>query len=224
MDNNINRHYLRVGATKKRHKSGGRKFDDLKNMIPSIPNWGSFTLGLFIGIILTSVVFFYFSTSDITLKIPAKASGHQSAVPAQKTVNPALKSGKSKHLQTDTNIATKQIPEPRFDFYTELTKNSNETNTQKPSKPAILDLKSAPMPIHKYLVQAGSFKNRDDADALKAKLTLNGLDAKIQIAQLGGELWHRVVVGPYKNEALAVEQKHLLSALDLNDAVILKSN
>lgn len=49
-----------------------------------------------------------------------------------------------------------------------------------------------------YLLQAGSFRGHDDADRLKARLALLGIEATIQRVELsGGELWHRVRVGPY---------------------------
>ena len=50
----------------------------------------------------------------------------------------------------------------------------------------------------RYLLQAGSFRRADDADALKANLALLGIEARIQVVELpGGETWHRVRIGPF---------------------------
>ncbi|MCS4505912.1 Cell division protein FtsN [wastewater metagenome] len=52
----------------------------------------------------------------------------------------------------------------------------------------------------RYLLQAGSFRGHDDADRLKARLALLGIEANIQRVELsGGELWHRVRVGPFND-------------------------
>ena len=51
-----------------------------------------------------------------------------------------------------------------------------------------------------YFLQAGAFQNMSDADNLKAKLALLGVEAKIQSATLADKgVWHRVRVGPYTN-------------------------
>lgn len=53
-----------------------------------------------------------------------------------------------------------------------------------------------------FLLQAGSFRAREDADRLRAKLLLLGLDAKIHRVELSpGVRWHRVLVGPYDDAA-----------------------
>ncbi|MGH8701120.1 MAG: SPOR domain-containing protein, partial [Burkholderiales bacterium] len=49
-----------------------------------------------------------------------------------------------------------------------------------------------------FFLQAGAFQNAPDADSLRARLALLGIEARIQTATLPdkGE-WHRVRVGPY---------------------------
>lgn len=48
-----------------------------------------------------------------------------------------------------------------------------------------------------YVVQAGSFRSHDDADRLKARLALMGVEAEIQSVTIdGGGTWHRVRIGP----------------------------
>lgn len=50
-----------------------------------------------------------------------------------------------------------------------------------------------------YLIQAGSFENRADADSMKAQLTLLGLPARIETVDVKGRTWHRVRAGPYES-------------------------
>ncbi len=49
-----------------------------------------------------------------------------------------------------------------------------------------------------YVIQAGSFRSIRDADRLKAKLALLGVEAKIQPATIRGTQWYRVRIGPFK--------------------------
>lgn len=48
-----------------------------------------------------------------------------------------------------------------------------------------------------YVIQAGSFERREDADSMKAQLTLLGLPARIETVDVNGRTWHRVRAGPY---------------------------
>ncbi len=47
-----------------------------------------------------------------------------------------------------------------------------------------------------YILQAGSFRNAEDADSLRAQVILLGLNAYIRPGEVKGEFWHRVLVGP----------------------------
>ena len=80
----------------------------------------------------------------------------------------------------------------RFDFYTILpgknepkadqTSNANEAGPQR----------------EVIYLQAGAFQKSSDADNLKARLALSGLEAQIQTATLSdSSVWHRVRLGPY---------------------------
>lgn len=51
---------------------------------------------------------------------------------------------------------------------------------------------------HIYLLQAASFLRRDDADAMRAELLLEGMDANVnKVPRKSGGAWHRVLVGPF---------------------------
>jgi cell division protein FtsN len=49
-----------------------------------------------------------------------------------------------------------------------------------------------------FFLQAGAFQNAPDADNLKVRLALLGVEATIQTTTLPDKgVWHRVRVGPY---------------------------
>jgi cell division protein FtsN len=53
---------------------------------------------------------------------------------------------------------------------------------------------------YRWILQAGSFQEPDDADELRASLLLLGLDASTTEVEVTGETWHRVIVGPFDTE------------------------
>ena len=48
-----------------------------------------------------------------------------------------------------------------------------------------------------YMVQAASFRSNEEADRLRAKLILSGLEAAIRKTSGDNGVWYRVVVGPF---------------------------
>jgi len=50
-----------------------------------------------------------------------------------------------------------------------------------------------------YLLQVGAFPSAADADALKAKLALQGFVANVQAVDVGGQTFHRVRLGPFRS-------------------------
>jgi cell division protein FtsN len=54
-----------------------------------------------------------------------------------------------------------------------------------------------------YLLQVGSFRSGEDADSLRARVTLMGLDATVQSVTVDDVTWHRVRVGPFDSARAA---------------------
>lgn len=87
---------------------------------------------------------------------------------------------------------------PRFEFYKVLTDKPDAGGaTQVTAKPAN---KAVAKEKELYFLQAGAFANADDADKLKAKLAMLGMEAGVQTTTLPDKaVWHRVRLGPYKS-------------------------
>ncbi len=60
-----------------------------------------------------------------------------------------------------------------------------------------------------YFVQVGAFRNPEEAEQLRAKLLLQGLQAKISEREQGGRVVHRVRLGPFerRDEADKVRER-----------------
>ena len=94
-----------------------------------------------------------------------------------------------------TTPATAEKPKPSFDFYTilpelEVAVPEQEIAAQSKKPPSQQDNKT------NYILQAGSFRDYKQADQLKAKLAIQGIDANIQSVQVNQDTWHRVRIGP----------------------------
>lgn len=106
---------------------------------------------------------------------------------------------------------------PRFTFYNVLTDKPDAATGEKVAKDKEKNAASAlDKAIAKeiYYLQAGSFPNADDADKLKAKITMAGLEASVQAAPIPDKgTWYRVRLGPYKG---AEEMNKAIGTLKAN--------
>jgi cell division protein FtsN len=100
-------------------------------------------------------------------------------------------------------------PKPRFDFYTILPEIESVLPEKEPKKARAATVKSEEEV--RYALQAASLANFNDADQLKAKLALAGLEARIEKVTIEGRGdFYRVRLGPYaKLEDLEAATKQL---------------
>ena len=83
---------------------------------------------------------------------------------------------------------------PRFDFYKILPGEQPAPRAGKAGAEGV----NPGGQRETFFLQAGAFQNAPDADNLKARLALLGVEATIQTASLPDKgVWHRVRVGPY---------------------------
>ncbi|MDO9423190.1 MAG: SPOR domain-containing protein [Methylobacter sp.] len=117
----------------------------------------------------------------------------------------------SRDMSTKPETAKVEVPKqekkpepgpvlPQFDFYTILPEKEvivpdYEINTRTREE-QVGQAKTA-----NYILQAGSFKEFKDADALRAKLALMGIESKVEKAKVGNTIWNRVKIGPYTQMA-----------------------
>lgn len=63
---------------------------------------------------------------------------------------------------------------------------------------------------YQYILQVASFKNKADAETLKAKIAFSGQIAYIQTINVNNTQWHRVRVGPFTSGREADKQKRAI--------------
>ncbi|MGD9164634.1 MAG: SPOR domain-containing protein [Chromatiales bacterium] len=101
-------------------------------------------------------------------------------------------------------------PKPTFEFYTilpemEVVIPDEELMAPEPPESRSSARVEAPAPVQTqetaYILQMGSFRKYQDADRMKAKLALIGIEAEIQKVSINNrDTFHRVRSGPYRGQ------------------------
>jgi cell division protein FtsN len=71
-----------------------------------------------------------------------------------------------------------------------------------------------------YVLQAGSYRNEADADRVRAQLSMQGIDAKVQRVAVDADVWHRVRIGPITRLDDLNRLRKQLQAADVDALVI----
>lgn len=151
---------------------------------------GGVVVGIFIGLVLGAVfaagAAWYF-TRKSPFQVPTAPApvGSRGAASEQQPVALPGKPG------------DRPVVKPDFEFYKILPQGDGAPVEAKPA-PAAAAATPAPAPAERLYLQIGAFENPAEADNLKAKLALSGIEASAQRAQLAdGRTMHRVRVGPF---------------------------
>ncbi len=147
---------------------------------------GDFLAGLFFGFLLglaaaAGIAVYFFKTPA---PFSDKSRAPDKPVPSDQNLTEAPKAAKTED-------------KPRFDFY-RILPGQEEPITEKQLRDAAKQASKEGLPRDTYFLQAGAFQNPADADNLKARLALMGLEANVEPANLPEKgTWYRVRLGPY---------------------------
>jgi hypothetical protein len=131
-------------------------------------HWGSFGAGITAGVALTLA----------GILLPEWWTGGAPTTPAP----PAA--------------AGEPTPVTRFEFFERLPNESTTPRTRTPTADGPAGLE--PASSREFLLQAGSFTNKDDAERLRATLAQSGWNTETAAVTLSnGVTRHRVIVGPF---------------------------
>lgn len=153
----------------------------------------SFFTGLLIGLILGI---------GISVGVAIFVTGGESPFMAkqEETTQQAATEADGTKVTIEEAPASKEQPvatapeKPRFDFYTILPGTESQVTEQE-----IQQSRAEQQVVSEnYFLQVGAFQNEADADNMKAKLALLGMEAVVQTANVPDKgVWHRVRVGPF---------------------------
>jgi hypothetical protein len=107
----------------------------------------------------------------------------------------------------------------QYDFYEMLPKF--EVVVPEKEREVRGDVPSAPIERPGvYVLQAGSYRKLEDAQRIRAQLSLQGVDANVQRVAVDSDVWHRVRVGPVSDLAELNRLRGKLRTADLDALVI----
>jgi len=164
------------------------------------PGWVWLLGGLAIGLSVAAIVFFY-------------GSGGETTKTTAKIVTDAIKT----EPKLPENISSEKDNGPRFDFYTLLP----ELEVLIPES----EIKEEQARIKQknnvaYMIQVGSFRAYGEADSLKAKMALLGIEADIDPVSSKGEQWLRVRVGPFTDKREMNKIRNRLHKNNINTMLV----
>ncbi|WP_090625250.1 SPOR domain-containing protein [Azotobacter beijerinckii] len=141
----------------------------------------------------------------------AQAQPAKPPQPAQQVapVQPAKPAQQAQQAQQTTQAQPPQPPKltPTQDAARAEALLNGRTPPVVTAKPPAL---AKPAPTTQYYLQAGSFRSKSDAEDAKARIALLGQGVRVEVGNVRGETWHRVVAGPFSSrQQLEEAQKQL---------------
>jgi len=145
-------------------------------------------IGLLLGLAIALGVAIYLNRGSDSFVVRSKP-----AEPPQSAKQEGGKAPKGKAEE-----ASKAAEKPRFDFYNILPGEDGKDKAQAKAVPPEPPRTPPEEAKETFYVQAGAFQSAADADNLKARLALLGVEAAVQsgVTMDRGQL-HRVRVGPF---------------------------
>lgn len=169
---------------------------------PKRKSGGSTLIGVFVGVVIgvliASGVVWYFNKTPLPFQDKSGRADKPAEKPAEKT-GAAAKAPEPLPGKPGDKVGEK----PRFEFYKILPGGQDATPapTAPPPAPAAVAPAAPAQEAASgdiYYLQAGAFQKAADADNLKAKLSMLGVDVGVQEVNVPDKgTMYRVRVGPY---------------------------
>lgn len=163
-----------------------RDYKNVERKGGSRGNGSSLLVGIFIGLALGLII-----ALAVAWYINKMPSPFSSRAPAMRSEAPKAQTPPPPRSETKSANATDE--KQRFDFY-KILPGKEDTSPDQGKDVG----KAAPQGKEAFFLQAGAFSSAPEADNMKARLALLGVEAMIQSTPNADKgLVHRVRVGPY---------------------------
>jgi cell division protein FtsN len=168
----------------------------------------AFVFGMVFGLLIALGVALFVSKSSVSFSGP----NAQTTAPV---ASPKVSSGEGGTLP-DPNAAIYNKVNAKRDLVT------SGAASEPPSTPAATPAQPESKPLAQalYFLQLGSFKNRDDAEQLRAKLAFLGTESEVSVGEVNGSTVNRVRVGPFSSANAAYQARVPLTKGGFDAAVV----
>lgn len=183
-------------------------------------------IGVVIGVLIAFVLVWYMNRATMPFQDKSGRAADKSGTPAA-PVRPADPAGATPE-PLPGKPGDKPAEKPRFEFYNILPGKQDAAGDEAPAAPAPAE-KAAPAadkaPDQPVYLQVGAFQKPADADNLKAKLALLGVEASVQQVNVPDKgTMHRVRTGPYAKLDDMNKVRNLLSQNGIQATVVKSGN
>lgn len=180
-----------------------KKSQASRNSSPPLPAWVWLLTGFAAGIALSALLIFRDTRTQSNVPKPAPAASVTEMSRGETDVEPP-------------------VEKPKYDFYTALAEREvvipdTEIRAQT-TQPEVKEAEGT-----RYFLQLASFPEAADADALKARLALSGVQVQVSEVNVNGKLWHRVRRGPFAQLAQADTAKRELMQGNISSTLVRES-
>ncbi|WP_141683360.1 SPOR domain-containing protein [Gilliamella bombicola] len=179
-------------------------------------------LAIIVIILFSAILYFVVNnTPKKTVEAPkAKTQPPTITLPEQPqerwTYLKELETPNANYSSTSNSVASeRQQILDSFINNTQTTASSSKENSVTQNQTTNITSSPAQTVTNKWLLQCGAFKDKSNADTLRAKLAMTGISANISPGQL-----YRVTVGPYTNKKEADKALNSLNSNGINNCVI----
>lgn len=112
----------------------------------------------------------------------------------------------------------KPVPKPRFDFYKLLPEQTIDVDVDP--APDVSKPRNDATGRDVYVLQAGSFRQREDADRRRAELLLLSLAPTVEEASGENGRWFRVYLGPFETRSAMARARSLTANQDIETLLL----
>lgn len=166
--------------------------------------WG---LLLATPVVLTGLGFLLYTL----LQTPPQTDTAEAPRAQQPAPGPAAKPA-PKPTEPATAATEDEAPQSKFEFYEMLPK----TEVVAPKVDAYKSTPKDAKMEHRYVLQAGSFRDPADAERMRAKLILQGFPGvKTDRSDGSNGVWYRVRIGPFDNKTEMSKARNKLGNLSI---------
>lgn len=186
-------------------KTNGRDYKTRRGRSSGFSGWMGLLCGLAVGLAIAGIVY----VKDHRPDTPVARTGKVEKKHARANEPPDAEAGDS----------GAEEPAKSYAFYDMLPKF--EVVVPEKDKDVRPDTKSIPETRRgTYVLQAGSYKNFADADRVRAKLALQGIESKVQKVSVDSDTWHRVRIGPISKLDELNRLRQILRKADVDVLVV----
>lgn len=182
---------------------------------PQQGHWGWFLSGIFCGFLIVGIGYLGLIRLDNTITETAQAPGAGS----EPVTRPTIDYGFYEEL-ANAEVA---VPAPVIPGEAAAAGEVQGRSDATPEQTAGTEVAAtaAVEDSVRYLLQAGSFQDRQDAENRRVKILLLNMEANVVPGVVSGRTWYRVQVGPFNGRSLADTARDALSENNIDSIPLL---